>query len=125
MGIEVHHRDRLSVDLIQRAQGRERDAVVAAQGEEFRVRPGRVPESRRAGVERLVGGGHLVEGEGVVEGGEGHVAAVEDGERGAVGVEAAAGIKAAEGGLAGGGSADSSWAEAGSLEEMGGVRDGG
>ena len=86
MGVEVHHRDGLFVDLVQSAQGRERDAVVATQGEEFRVRPGRLSEGRGAGVERQVGGGHLVEREGVVEGSDGDVAAVEDGERGAVGV---------------------------------------
>ena len=62
MGVEVHHRDRLFVDLVQRAQGRERDAVVAAQGEELWVRPGRGGKGRGAGVERQVGGGHLVEG---------------------------------------------------------------
>ena len=86
MGIKVYHRDGLFVDLVQRAKGRERDAVVAAQGEEFGVRPGRVGEGRGAGVEGQVGGSHLAEGKGVVEGGEGHVAAVEDGQGSGVGV---------------------------------------
>lgn len=71
--------------------------MVAAEGEEFGfaigVRGG-------TGTEFEKGGGELLQGEGVVEGRERDVAAVEDGGPGCVGVEAAAGVEAAEGGLA-------------------------
>ena len=42
-----------------------------------------------------------MEREGVVEGGDGDVAAVEDGVGAGIGVQATAGVEAAEGGLAG------------------------
>lgn len=60
--------------------------MVAAQGEEFRPGEGGVREGGRAGGEFGVGEGHLGKGEGVVEGGDGDVAAVEEGEGGGVGV---------------------------------------
>ena len=84
--------------------------MVPAQSQQFRF-PADV--EGRAGAEFEEGGGHLVQGEGVVEGGEGDVAAVEDAGPGCVGVEAAAGVEAAEGGLAGGGGADGAGAESG------------
>lgn len=110
MGVEMDDRDGLAVDLVEGPQRAERDAVVAAEGEEFGFAVG---VGGGAGVQFEVGGGELLEGEGVVEGGEGDVAAVEDGGPGCVGVEAAAGVEAAEGGLARGGGADGAGAESG------------
>ena len=87
--------------------------MVAAEGEDFGFGEGGVGEGGRARVEGCEGCGELAQGEGVVEGGEGDVAAVEKGERRGVGVEAAAGVEAAEGELARGGGADRAGAEAG------------
>ncbi len=54
---------------------------------------------------------HLAQGQGVVEGRDGDVAAVEDGEGCLVGVQRGAVVEAAEGGLPGRGGADGAWAE--------------
>lgn len=62
-----------------------------------------------------VGLGHLGEGDEVVEGGHGDVAAVEDVGPGEVGVYSGAGVEATEGGLAGGGGADGAGAETGAF----------
>ena len=80
VGVEVQNGNGLGVGSGEGAEGGQRDAVVAAEGDEFGVRvAGGVGEGEGpSGEELCVGGGHLVEGEGVVEGGDGDVAAVED-----------------------------------------------
>ena len=60
--------------------------MVAAQTEELRLWVRGVRERGGAGGELVVGGAHLVQGKGIVEGGRGDVAAVEDREGAAVGV---------------------------------------
>ena len=106
--VEVEDGDGLGVGLAESAEGGKSDAVVAAEGDEFGVdvRWG-VGEGQRApGEELCVRGGHLVEGQRVVEGGDGDVAAVEDEGPRCVWVYAGAVVEAAVGGLAGGGVAD-------------------
>ena len=61
--------------------------------------------------EFAVGSGHLGECHYIVHGGDGDVAAVEEGGPGGVRVDACAGIEAAEGGLAGGCCADGAGAK--------------
>lgn len=58
---------------------------------------------------------HLGESDEVVEGGDGHVAAVEDTGPGEVGVQTGPRVEAAEGGLAGGSGADGAGAETGAF----------
>ena len=116
VGVEVEDGDGLGVGFREGAEGGEGDRVVAAEGDEFGVDVGwGVGEGKwTPGQELSVGGGHLVEGQGVVEGGDGDVAAVEDKGPGCVGVDAGAMVEGAVGCLAGGGVADSARAEAGS-----------
>ena len=71
-----------------------------------------------AGVELEVACAHLAEGKGVVEGGYGHIAAVEDAEGGGVWVEGGTGIVRARRGLAGGAGAEGAGAEAGTWGAM-------
>jgi len=70
--------------------------VVAAEGDELGMRE----VQARARVELEEAGAHLLEGEAVVEGGDGHVATIEHAEGGGVGVDGGAGIVAARGSLA-------------------------
>ena len=97
--------------------------MVAAEAHDLRADVGcrvRVRE-RPTGEELRIGFLHLPEGELVVEGRDGDVAAVEDVGPGGVGVEARAVVEGAVGGLAGGGGAEGAGAEA----RAGAVGDGG
>jgi hypothetical protein len=108
-----------AVDAVEGSQGREGNAVVAAEGEEFR--------DVAVGVGgRLAGGGcgavgkvcegfaHLAQGEGVVEWRDGDVAAVDDRGPFLIWIETGSWVVAAETCLTGAGCADCSWAESGS-----------
>lgn len=86
MRIEMHHRHGPPIDPVQRPERGQRDAVIAAQGQEFGLGVRGVDLGGGAGAEFEEGGCHLVQGEGVVEGGDGDVAAVEDCVGGMVGV---------------------------------------
>jgi len=119
--VEVQHRDGLPVDLVQRAQGGQGDAVVAAEGDQ----PGPAGGDALGAVRGVGGGGggagqqlqeglvHLALGEAVVEGGDGDVAAVEQRGPRPVRVDAGAHVVAGAGQLAGAGGADGAGAEAG------------
>ncbi len=60
-----------------------------------------------------IGGGHLFEGDTVVEGRDGDITTVKDGRPGEVGIYSSTGIEATEGGLTGGGRADGTGSETG------------
>ena len=114
--VKVHDRY-IPVYAVESAESRESDAVVAAEGEEFRdaaVGDGGLGVVGRGFAVGEVGEGfgHLAQGEGVVEGGDGDVAAVDYGGPVLVGVDLGARVVAAEAGLAGGGGADSAGTEA-------------
>lgn len=98
--IEVQYRNGAAIDLVKCSKGWKCNAMVAAQGEEFWLWVSWVYEGWGAGAEFEEGETHLVKCSSVVEGGDGDVAAVEDGVGGAEGIEAAAGVEASEGGLA-------------------------
>lgn len=55
--------------------------MVAAQSEQFGLRPRSICDRRRTGAKFEKGGGHLAESKGVVEWRHGDIAAVKDGER--------------------------------------------
>jgi len=80
---------------------------------------GRVGERERAAADELgVGGRHLVQCQGVVEGRDGDVAAIEDLGPGLVRVNGRPVVEASETGLPGGGGADGAWAETGALYRL-------
>ena len=118
MRVEMQDRDGRAVCLLQSSQGGQRDGVVAAERDELGVDVGgRVGVGPGAAGEELeVGFGHLAQGERVVEGRHGDVAAVEDRGPRRVGVYAGTCVEAAVGDLARGGGADGAGAEACSCE---------
>ena len=84
VGVEVHDGDGPAVFGVQGTESGQGDAVVAAEGDEARgleVRRGRGGRDgwRGAAAELQEGFAHLAEGESIVKGGDGDVAAVEDG----------------------------------------------
>ena len=98
--VEVDDCHRRVVDLVQRAQSRQGDTVVSAEREELRVWVRRVRECWGAGAKGGERRGHLGESEGVIERGDGDVAAIQNRERRGVWIQAASRIETSEGGLA-------------------------
>lgn len=90
----MQHLQRLAINLLERPQRRQREAVVAAEGDELGLGQGR--RQRLPAAELAVGLGHLLHGDDVVHGRDGNVAAVEDGGPILVWVDAGARVEAAE-----------------------------
>ena len=78
VGVEVQDGEGLLVDGVEGAEGGQRNAVVAAEGDEFWVRHVFVEGRGTAGPELEEGFRHLREGESFVEGVDGDVGAVDD-----------------------------------------------
>ena len=129
MRIEVHDGDGLIVDGVEGAQGCEGYAVVAAEGDDSWVahssgcgKVGGALAVRRCSTPQLrQSGSYLLEGEGIVEGRNGNIAAVEDFECCRVRVKQCAGIERANGNLPGRGGTDGARPE----PRAGAVGDGG
>ena len=118
VGVEVNY-CYWTVDLVEGSQGREGDAMVAAEGEEFgdvAVGVGGRFAGEWRGAMGQVGErfAHLTEGEGVVEGRDGDVAAVDDRGPFLVWIKTGSWVVTAETCLTGAGCADCSWSESGS-----------
>lgn len=118
MRIEVQHRDRLLVNLVQSTQRRQRNTVVATESNKLGMSRadgvlalGRLVH-RLAGTELQEGFVHLALGQPVVEGRDGDVAAVGDLGPGLVRVDPRAGVVACSCHLASGCGADGAWTEA-------------
>ena len=78
--------DGAAKDFIEGPERGEGHDVIAAEGEDFRFREGRVIHGWSSGAEFAERGCHLLQGDGTVKGRDGNVTAVEDGVAGSVGV---------------------------------------
>ena len=90
----MQYLQRLPVDFLERPQRRQRQAVIAAERHELRL--GQRPGQRLAPAELAERLGHLLQGDAVVHGRDGYVAAVDYLGPVLVRVDAGAGVEAAE-----------------------------
>lgn len=102
--VKVQYPQRLAVDLVQRSQRGQRQAVVSAEGDELWLRQQRRHSAPAAQLrERL---GHLLHGHGIIDGDDGNIAAVDNLGPILVRVDIRPRVEAPETGLAGRGMAD-------------------
>lgn len=111
----MQHAQRPAIDGIQRPQGRQRKAVVAAERDELRLLQQR--RHRGAAAQLRESLGHLPQRDGIIHRYDGDVPAVEDGGPVLIRVDVGPGVEAAEGRLAGGGLPDGTGAESCAWEE--------
>ena len=99
MGVKVKYCNRTPIDLSKSFQSWKGNTMVSSQGEQLRLRTSRMYEGWRTGAKLKESFTHLLNGESIIEWGNGNVATVNYGVRGAVWIQATTWVETTKGSL--------------------------